>query len=381
MRPAGIPALLLLALLLIADGPAALAKEPSTQQQLDTLNKKIDALKARIKESQGDRSRAARRLQQLEQEIGALAAKLRSTENKLKAQESKISALRERQAKLQAQQEQQKQHLAEQLRKAYTLKQATPMKMLLNQEDPADLTRQLTYYEYFNRARGEKIAAYRATAAELEALVPAIVAEQAQLQETRSELEAQQRDLAEQQQERQQQLAEIDRELGEGRGSLKNLAEEREALEQVLQRINEDIANIAIPANNQPFTKMRGKMPWPAPGKHLHRYGSSRQGSAVTWQGVQIDGKEGESVRAIHNGRVVFSDWLRGTGLLIILDHGGGYLSLYGHNQSLLRQEGDWVKAGESIATLGNTGGQREVGLYFEIRHKGRPVNPAQWCR
>ena len=126
---------------------------------------------------------------------------------------------------------------------------------------------------------------------------------------------------------------------------------------------------------------MRGAMPWPVAGKRLNRYGAPRQGSAVRWQGVQIAGEEGSPVRTIHNGRVVYADWLRGAGLLIIVDHGNDYMSLYAHNQSLLRQEGDWVRGGEAIATLGNSGGQRRSGLYFEIRHKGRPTDPARWCR
>ncbi|WP_373097897.1 murein hydrolase activator EnvC, partial [Zhongshania sp.] len=113
----------------------------------------------------------------------------------------------------------------------------------------------------------------------------------------------------------------------------------------------------------------------------LNRYGASRQGSSVTWQGIQLSGNEGDAVKAIHNGRVVFADWLRGAGLLIIVDHGGDYLSLYAHNQSLLRSEGDWVRGGEGIATVGNSGGQRQAGLYFEIRYKGRPTDPRNWCK
>ncbi|AKH68514.1 membrane-bound metallopeptidase [Spongiibacter sp. IMCC21906] len=359
----------------------AKAEGPSTQQQLEALNKQIERLKNDINSTQGNRSRAAKKLQRIETEIGALAAKLHRTETKYQQQSQKLNTLHQRQRTLQAQQAQQKEKIAEQLRKAYTLNQETPLKMLLNQENPDALTRNLTYYEYFNKARSKKVAEYKSTLQELERLLPAIIAEQEALEDTRKDLKDQQEELKEQQSDRRQQIAKLDKELGSQKGSLKNLGEERQALEDVLRRIDDDIANIAIPTNNEPFAKMRGKLRWPSSGKHLNRYGSPRQGSAVTWQGVQISGNQGNTIRAIHNGRVVFADWLRGTGLLIILDHGGGYLSLYGHNQSLLRQEGDWVKGGESIATLGNSGGKRQAGLYFEIRYKGRPVNPSQWCR
>lgn len=377
-------ALLALAVLpwLLAAAPGR-ADDGNTRQQIDALNQKITRLKADISSTQGDRSRAAKKLQQIETEIGTLAAKLQQTEGQLQQQEQKLQSLRQRQNELQQQQQRQKRRIAQQVREAYTLNQETPLKMLLNQQSPDALTRNLTYYDYFNQARGEKLNQYRDTLEELESLVPAIIDEQAALAATQQSLAQQRNALAKQQRERKEQVAKLDRELGRQQGSLKTAAQQRQALEQVLKRIDRDIAvdDLAIPASNEPFANMRGKLRWPVPGKHLNRYGASRQGSAVTWQGIQIEGREGEPVRAIHNGRVVFADWLRGTGLLIILDHGGGYLSLYGHNQSLLRQEGDWVKGGQAIATLGNSGGKRQAGLYFEIRQKGRPINPATWCR
>lgn len=378
MRHSATCAFLLLLLTLL---PTAELWAADSRQQLEALNRKIEALKKNISANQGDRSRAAKRLQRTEEEIGELAAKLHRNRQARDQQQAKLTQLRQRQKALQAQQQQQKALIAEQLRKAYTLNQETPLKMLLNQENPDTLSRNLSYYDYFNRARSEKITQYQSTLQELDQLVPAIEAQSEMLAETERELEQQRQALARQQSKRQADIASIDKELSGQRGSLDKLAKEREALEEVLSNIVRDVANFSIPADNTPFASRRGKMSWPAGGKHLARYGSSRQGSAITWRGVQIAGQEGEKIRAIHNGRVVFADWLRGAGLLIILDHGDNYLSLYGHNQSLLRQEGDWVKAGDNIATLGNSGGQRQAGLYFEIRHKGKPVNPTSWCR
>ena len=130
------------------------------------------------------------------------------------------------------------------------------------------------------------------------------------------------------------------------------------------------------------FSAARGKLPWPVNGRLLARFGDARGSDArAKWDGVMISANPGTQVRAVHGGRVVFADWLRGAGLLVILDHGNGYLSLYGHNQSLLKNAGDIVKAGEAISTVGDSGGQDAAGLYFAIRQQGRPADPSQWCR
>jgi septal ring factor EnvC (AmiA/AmiB activator) len=135
------------------------------------------------------------------------------------------------------------------------------------------------------------------------------------------------------------------------------------------------------PPEGAPFVRYKGRLSWPARGKITARYGSSRQVGALTWRGVMIGAEEGGEVKAIYRGRVAFADWLRGFGLLIIIDHGDGYMSLYGHNQNLAKGVGDWVERGDVIATVGNSGGEDSAGLYFEIRHNGVPDNPLQWCR
>lgn len=360
---------------------AASANNENTQRQLNDLNKKISSLKKSINKQQSDRSNTAKALRNIEKDIGVLAAKLRDTSNKRDQQQRKLSELENRQQQLRKQQIEQKNLIAEHVRNAYTLGKESQLKMLLNQEQPEKLSRTLTYFDYFNRARSEQLAKYRATLTELDTLKPAIKAEAQALAETSAALESQQQTLVQQKQQRANALAGIDQSLLNKNHSLNTLDKERKSLESVLQEVEREITNIAIPESYKPFNAMRGKMPWPVKGKLLNRYGASRQGSAVTWQGIQIAGSEGDSVISIHNGRVVFADWLRGAGLLIIVDHGGGYLSLYAHNQSLLRTEGDWVKGGEAVATVGNSGGQRQAGLYFEIRYKGRPTDPNRWCQ
>lgn len=367
--------------LLLLTSTAVTANNEKTQRELNALNEKIGSLKKSISKQQNDRSSTAKALRSIEKDIGTLAAKLRYTSDKRDQQQRKLAELEARQQQLRKQQLSQKALIAEHVRNAYTLGKESQLKMLLNQEQPEKLSRTLTYFDYFNRARSEELSKYRDTLSELDTLKPAIEAEAQALAETSSELQRQQQALLQQKQQRANALAGIDREIVNKTSSLNTLDKERKSLENVLQAVEREITNIAIPASYKPFNAMRGKMPWPVRGKLLNRYGSSRQGSAVTWQGIQIAGNEGDSVISIHNGRVVFADWLRGAGLLIIVDHGGGYLSLYAHNQSLLRSEGDWVKGGEAVATVGNSGGQRQAGLYFEIRYKGRPTDPRSWCQ
>jgi septal ring factor EnvC (AmiA/AmiB activator) len=353
----------------------------NTQHQLDSLNEQIGSLKKSIGKQLGDRSSTAKALRNIETDIGKLAAKLRLTSTKLDQQQRKLAELETRQQQLRKKQLSQKLLIAEHVRSAYTLGKESQLKMLLNQQQPEKLSRTLTYFDYFNRARSEELSKYRDTLSELDLLKSAINTEAQALASTSSELKRQQQALAQQKQQRTKALAGIDREILSNTSSLNSLDKERKSLESVLQAVEREITNIAMPESYKPFKDMRGKMPWPVTGKRLNRYGASRQGSAVTWQGIQIAGSEGDSVLSIHNGRVVFADWLRGAGLLIIVDHGSGYLSLYAHNQSLLRAEGDWVKGGEAVATVGNSGGQRQAGLYFEIRYKGRPIDPRSWCK
>ena len=156
---------------------------------------------------------------------------------------------------------------------------------------------------------------------------------------------------------------------------------DRAELEQLLAAVEQTIANIDIPTDYKPFGSLKGQLPWPVSGKPSNRFGNRRNNTTMRWQGLAISASEGSRVEAIHYGRIVFADWLRGSGLLVIIDHGDGYMSLYAHNQTLLRDVGEWVSAETPISTVGDSGGLSKPALYFEIREKGKPVNPAHWFR
>ena len=202
-------------------------------------------------------------------------------------------------------------------------------------------------------------------------------------------------------------LARLNGELGEGDRKLKARQQEQARLDELLKTIEATLARQAreaeqrrlaasagpaaskaagpqvsssVPSPGGTFAQARGKLPWPVDGRLLARFGTPRSDSRLKWDGVLIGAPAGTRVRAIHDGRVVFADWLRGAGLLLIVDHGGGYLSLYGHNQSLLKGAGERVRAGEAIATVGSSGGQDSPALYFAIRQQGQPSDPLRWC-
>lgn len=187
--------------------------------------------------------------------------------------------------------------------------------------------------------------------------------------------------MASRQQHRKSTLAKLNTRITRQNLALSQLKEDKAELERILEEVTQALASMKLPGNNQPFASFRGKLSWPVSGKISHRFGSSRVAGKLNWDGVMINAAGGTQVKAIYHGRIVFSDYLRGHGMLLIIDHGDGYMSLYAHNQILYKVAGDWVSEGETIATVGSTGGRSAPGLYFEIRHRGKPDNPAKWCR
>jgi septal ring factor EnvC (AmiA/AmiB activator) len=199
------------------------------------------------------------------------------------------------------------------------------------------------------------------------------------LEANERDLDGQRAELLARQRQRQADLAQLNATIETKDQRLQKLSRDQEELQRLLEVIEQAVAELEVPAEYQAFANARGQMPWPVPGKASNRYGARRAQGSLRWQGLVIPAEEGSEVAAIHHGRVVFADWFRGSGLLLIIDHGDGYMSLYAHNQALLRDVGEWVSAGSAIATVGNSGGRAESALYFEIRENGKPTNPAPW--
>jgi septal ring factor EnvC (AmiA/AmiB activator) len=256
------------------------------------------------------------------------------------------------------------------------------LKIIFNQQDPAMLGRMFTYYDYFNRARADRIADIDRKLQEVVTLEQAIAQESEGLERLRADQIQQKEALAESRASRRQILVKLEGEIRTKEQQLASLMRDERSLAELLSRLQEALRDLPVDVpDNVPFSSLKGRLPWPVQGKIAARFGSSRKAESLTWRGILIDADEGREVRAIYNGRVVFADWMRGFGLLVIVDHGNGYMSLYGHNQSLYKDVGESVRKGEVVATVGNSGGREVPGLYFEIRHNGVPDNPVFWCR
>jgi len=184
-----------------------------------------------------------------------------------------------------------------------------------------------------------------------------------------------------QRQQRKKLLAELSDKIKNQENTLSSLENSRSRIENLLKSLGELLADIPTsPSEKEPFVSRKGKLPWPVQGPFIGKFGQPKNYGDLKWNGVLIKAELGTPVRVVSHGRVAFSDWLQGFGFITIIDHGDGYMSLYGHNESLFKQTGDWVQAGEVIATAGDSGGQPRSGVYFEIRSRGKPVNPSRWC-
>ncbi|MFT4822702.1 MAG: septal ring factor EnvC (AmiA/AmiB activator) [Halioglobus sp.] len=276
----------------------------------------------------------------------------------------------------------QQESIAKELKSAYQMGRQGSVKVLLNQQDPDTVARMMAYHRYILEARSEAITAYRKTLEEIAAIEPKISSLTQQLTGTARTLAKQSEKLNIAQRRRAGALADLAKSIQSKGGRLKQLDVDRTELENLLNAIEETVVNLEVPDNYKAFSAAKGKMPWPVSGKEpSNRYGKYRIEGKMRWQGVSIPARQGTSVTSIHHGRVVFADWLRGSGLLLIIDHGDGYMSLYAHNQTLLKDVGEWVTAGTPVSTVGSSGGQDSAALYFEIRHNGKPTNPGSWCR
>jgi septal ring factor EnvC (AmiA/AmiB activator) len=271
--------------------------------------------------------------------------------------------------------------LAGQLRTAYVNGREEQLKLLLNQEDPAAFGRMLAYYGYFGRARAARIASINDKLEHLALLGESITAEMSRLQELEARQQKEFARLETAQQERSRAVSRVDKQIKSQGSEIKRLQNQAGSLEKLIVELRKALERKPV-AKQAPFEPLKGKLPWPVQqGKVLARYGQPRAGGSLRWQGMLIGTDRGARVRAPYAGQVVYADWLPGLGLMIVLDHGGGYMSLYGHNEELFRRPGDQVKAGEVISSVGDSGGSKEPALYFEVRRGREPVNPENWLQ
>ncbi|MTI15016.1 murein hydrolase activator EnvC family protein [Sansalvadorimonas verongulae] len=345
-------------------------------ERLETVNKDIKKLHALLDKIRKERSSIEARLETTEREISRVQKDLKQTERELEEAKATAKKQQAQREALRQEQNEKQQSVSKALKAAYVAGKNPQIKLLLNQENPAKANRMMAYYNHFALVQSASLAALKETDRQLAIAETRLEKTNQQIVQHQQALTSREQTLKKSKGNRHQVLAKLAASEKQSHSRLGKLEEEQKALQQLLASIT-SIADIT--SVDQPFSKVRGKMPWPVHGKLLHRFGDRRDNTKLTWPGIYIRASAGTPVKAPHHGRVVFADWMKSFGQLMIIDHGNGYMTLYAHTQDMLKTEGDWVLPGETIALVGDSGGQTQPGLYFEIRYKGKPSNPARW--
>ena len=377
-------------LLALALGAAAAqAGNAADSAELDSLRGRIDALKQKLSGAEEDRSEASDSLRESERGVSEANRKLRN----IGAQQRSVQAELERTGKRSRELEEtiatQQRELGQLLALRHVSGREDYLKLLLSGRDPNQTARDLYYYSYISRAQAEFIRSLRANVAGLAQLARDGRAKSAELAELESEQRTSRKELLAQQAERRRLLAKLAQQIRSQRRQIKSLQRDEQRLSRLVEELSKVIApatalrrNDQLPERGREpgvFAALKGKLRLPTRGELINRYGSPRSDSGLSWKGLFIRGSSGQEVRAVASGQVVYADWMRGFGNLMIIDHGQSYLTIYGNNESLLKQVGDKVASGDTVATVGNSGGSQDSGLYFEIRHQGKAFDPMRW--
>ena len=373
------------ALILASTGTPALedladAEVSRRETELAALRQRIDAIKLDEQATRDDRDSLLQDLESAEKQIGDLTRQLRDLGQRADAQQKRLRALEVEQTEARSRLDQERAVLSRQLRAAYRSGRQERLQLWLKQEDPASAGRAATYFDYFYRARATQVAAVRDAAAQLDATEAAGRAEADELSAVQLRTAAERAKLEDMRDVRRTAIDALAAQLREQGQALEGLRRDETQLQRLLEALREALVGIPTDRPGQPFTARRGQLPWPTRGQLASQFGEPRAAGSA-WDGVLIAAPAGSEVRAVHRGRVAFAEWLRGFGLLLILDHGDGYMSLYGYNDSLLKETGEWVEAGEPVGVVGSSGGRDEPGVYFAIRYRGRALDPSAWCR
>ena len=350
------------------------------QQELDHLYKSIDKVQQHLKTTRYQRSNVLTELKTLEHEISKNSTSLKKLSKKIKGLTSKSNSLKANISSLNNKLSVQKRALRQQIKAAYSFGGQQQLKLLLNQQNPAEMGQIQVYFDYLHKAQMQQIDQFIRTINEKQSKEQTLKTTLKKQKIALNDQKIQKRLLSKQRFKRNRLLAQIDLEINDQEQNLSNLESSRTRIENLLNSLGELLADIPPgPSDKAAFSSKKGLLPWPIEGPFMADFGNKRRGD-LKWNGVLIGAPYGVPVRAINHGRIAFSDWLQGFGFITIINHDEGYMSLYGHNESLFKQTGDWVTAGDIIASTGDSGGHPVSGLYFEIRARGKPVNPALWC-
>lgn len=378
-------------LLLVSVAQAA----PDRQKELQDLHERIRALKQDIEQASEDRSEAADALKTSERGISDVNRSLHRLDARQRDLDGDLKQLasdtRSAETEIAAQREQ----LSRLLRERYRQGENDSLKLLLSGQDPAVVARNLEYYGYIGRARQDLIHQHQSSLRRLSDLQDRTRKQHQALDRLKTERLSKKKNLEDEKAEHQSLLIKLSAQIRQQRKQVDNLVRDEKRLSRLLERL----AKLAAESSKKKstglkvnkvadaslagldFARLKGRLALPVAGEVLHRFGQKREAGGPAWKGVFIRTGEGSQVRAVGTGKIAFADWLRGFGNLLIIDHGDGFLSLYSNNETLYKQPGEVVKAGDVVASVGATGGQAENGLYFELRHLGKPFDPLSWIK
>jgi len=374
--------LLLLVMLLALISARAAAEDIAVQTgKLKKLREQIHDIKTDVDSMRGQRTDVRVALEKTEKEIGKVTAELHRLEADSKATRLKIEALDNDRATERQVLAALRQTLMLDLQSAYSAGRQQQIKLLLNQQDPALVGRMMTYHGYFTRARAARMQELRATLARINDIERALVEQQAEIEQLQLQQREKSARLTLEQDKRRKLLVQLQRDLQLKASELSTLQQDEQRLQALVKSLQEAMRNVPLEDDASSLQQLKGKLLWPVAGRITRRYGAKQASGELQSSGIVIATRAGTDVHAIATGRVAFADWLRGFGLLLIIDHGDGYMSLYGQNRSLYKDVGDWVKRGEVVAAAGSSGGQDQDGLYLELRKGGRPFNPTAWFK
>lgn len=375
-------AVLVLAALHLSVAAAGNGIDEEKAARLAELRAKIRELRVSLDTVRDEKDRLGAELRRTEVEIGHVTRSLERLERRRSEKTAELARLRRRHDEARQALEVHRRMLAEQVMASYLMGRQGYLKIILSQHEPATVGRTLAYYQYFNEARAARIAEIDRQLIEIARLEDDISRQADEVQRLHQKQQRQMRALEDSRRTRRQVLVKLDSEIHTKEQRLEVLLKDERRLAELVRKLGEALAEVPLEAGEiPPFSSNKGRLAWPARGDIAARFGARRRLGKMAWRGVLIRAEEGEKVRAVYHGRVAFADWLRGFGLLIIVDHGNGYMSLYGHNQSLYKSVGEWVDKGDVVAAVGSSGGRSTAGLYFEIRHNGVPDDPLRWCR
>lgn len=355
--------------------------ENGESSELKTVRSQIDNVRNNLQDARYETARLRKELKENEKIATTVLTQAQQLKNQIKLKSSELLELEKERETESKQLAEERRWMAKQMQATYKLGTNDYIRLILNQKDPNKVGRSIAYYNYYNKARVTRIYQNMDRLEQLDKLETSILKETIELKQLKDESEQKLKEFANYRLSRKKIIARINQYISEQDNQLTTLQDNERELEGLVTELIKEETPVVDNFEDMPnFVSLKGKLQWPLNGTPFNRFGARKPVGNFKWQGILITGDAGTEVQAISTGKVIFADWFKNLGLLIIVDHGGGYMSLYGHNQNIHKKVGDWVLAGEKIAAVGDTGGQEINGVYFELRKDGKPLNPNRWC-